>query len=126
MQYLCVLEEFEKKDEKMSCWSYARVKGTDSRQSQTRARGELDRSDFKLEEICVGNELESEDILVMRCEKVQTNESIIVVLCYMTTMRPLAQEDNVKKYTVLERVVQEFSRFQVIVMGLRVALEELL
>ncbi|KAF2353786.1 Endonuclease/exonuclease/phosphatase [Trinorchestia longiramus] len=72
---------------------------------------------WKLEEICVGNELESEDILVMRCEKVQANKCIILVVCYMTTMGPLAQEKNVKKYTILERVVQEFSRFPVIVMG---------
>ncbi|KAF2345824.1 Endonuclease/exonuclease/phosphatase [Trinorchestia longiramus] len=32
-------------------------------------------------------------------------------------MGPIAQEENVKKYTILERVVQEFSRFPVIVMG---------
>ncbi|KAF2343370.1 Endonuclease/exonuclease/phosphatase [Trinorchestia longiramus] len=53
----------------------------------------------------------------MRCEKVQANKCIILVVCYMTTMGPLAQEENVKKYTILERVVQEFSRFPVIVMG---------
>ncbi|KAF2345876.1 Endonuclease/exonuclease/phosphatase [Trinorchestia longiramus] len=34
----------------------------------------------------------------------------------MTTMGSLAQEENVK-YTILEGVVQEFSRFPVIVMG---------
>ncbi|KAF2355926.1 hypothetical protein FHG87_013313 [Trinorchestia longiramus] len=72
---------------------------------------------WKLEEICFGNELESEDILVMICEKVQANKCIILVVCSMTTMAPLAQEENVKKYTILERVVQEFSRFSVIVMG---------
>ncbi|KAF2345520.1 Endonuclease/exonuclease/phosphatase [Trinorchestia longiramus] len=53
----------------------------------------------------------------MRCEKVQANKCIILVVCYMTTMEPLAQEENVKKYAILERVVQEFSRFPVIVMG---------
>ncbi|KAF2352460.1 Endonuclease/exonuclease/phosphatase [Trinorchestia longiramus] len=41
----------------------------------------------------------------------------ILFVCYMTTTRPLAQEENVKKYTILETVVQEFSRFPVIVMG---------
>ncbi|KAF2352214.1 Endonuclease/exonuclease/phosphatase [Trinorchestia longiramus] len=71
----------------------------------------------KLEEICVGNELKSEDILAMRYEKVQANKCIILVVCYMTTMGPLAQEENVKKYTKLERVAQKFSRFPVIVMG---------
>ncbi|KAF2360272.1 hypothetical protein FHG87_008971 [Trinorchestia longiramus] len=54
---------------------------------------------WKLEEICSGNKLEREDILAMRCEKVQANECIILVVCYMTTMGPLAQEKNVKKYT---------------------------
>ncbi|KAF2344631.1 Endonuclease/exonuclease/phosphatase [Trinorchestia longiramus] len=53
----------------------------------------------------------------MRYEKVQANKCIILVVCYMTTMGPLAQEENVKKYTILERVVQEFSRFPVNVMG---------
>ncbi|KAF2359330.1 Endonuclease/exonuclease/phosphatase [Trinorchestia longiramus] len=52
----------------------------------------------------------------MRCEKVQANKCIILVVCYMTSMA-LGQEENVKKYTTLERVVQEFSRFPVIVMG---------
>ncbi|KAF2353904.1 Reverse transcriptase domain [Trinorchestia longiramus] len=72
---------------------------------------------WKLEETCVGNELESEDILVMRCEKVQANECIILVVCDMTTRGPLAQEGNVKNYTIPERVVQECNRFPVIVMG---------
>ncbi|KAF2347943.1 Endonuclease/exonuclease/phosphatase [Trinorchestia longiramus] len=72
---------------------------------------------WKLKEICVGHEHENEDILVMRCEKVQANECIILVVCYMTTMGPLSQEENVKKYPILEKVVQEFSRFPVIVMG---------
>ncbi|KAF2345282.1 Endonuclease/exonuclease/phosphatase [Trinorchestia longiramus] len=72
---------------------------------------------WKLEEICVGNELESEDILVKKCEKVPANNCIILVVCYMTTMGSLVQEENVKKYTVLERAVQEFSRFPVNVMG---------
>ncbi|KAF2345171.1 Endonuclease/exonuclease/phosphatase [Trinorchestia longiramus] len=72
---------------------------------------------WKLEEICEGNELDSEDILVMRCEKVQTNKCIILVMCYKTSMGPLAQEENVKKYTILERVVQEFCRFPMILMG---------
>ncbi|KAF2347320.1 Endonuclease/exonuclease/phosphatase [Trinorchestia longiramus] len=49
----------------------------------------------------------------MRCEKVQANKCIILVVCYMTTIK----EENVKKYTILEKVVQEFSRFPVIVMG---------
>ncbi|KAF2348032.1 Endonuclease/exonuclease/phosphatase [Trinorchestia longiramus] len=71
----------------------------------------------KLEEICVGNDLESEDILVTRCEKVQANKCMILVVCYMTTTGPLAQEENVKKYTTLEIVVQEFISFPVIVMG---------
>ncbi|KAF2355665.1 Endonuclease/exonuclease/phosphatase [Trinorchestia longiramus] len=53
----------------------------------------------------------------MRCKKVQTNKCIILVVCYMTTTGPLMQEDNVKKYTTLERVVQEFSSFPVIGMG---------
>ncbi|KAF2344204.1 Endonuclease/exonuclease/phosphatase [Trinorchestia longiramus] len=53
----------------------------------------------------------------MRREKVQANKCIILVVCYMATTGPLAQEENVKKYTILERVVQEFSRFPVIVMG---------
>ncbi|KAF2354818.1 Endonuclease/exonuclease/phosphatase [Trinorchestia longiramus] len=52
----------------------------------------------------------------MRCEKAQANKCIILVVCYMTTTGPLAQEENVK-YTTLERVVQEFSRFPVIVVG---------
>ncbi|KAF2356328.1 Clathrin/coatomer adaptor adaptin-like N-terminal [Trinorchestia longiramus] len=53
----------------------------------------------------------------MKCEKVKANECIILVVCYMITTGPLAQEGNVKKYTTLERVVQEFCRFPVIVMG---------
>ncbi|KAF2347001.1 hypothetical protein FHG87_022242 [Trinorchestia longiramus] len=65
---------------------------------------------WKLEEIFMGNELESEDILVMRCEKVQANKCIILVVCYVTTTGSLAQEENVKKYITQERVVQEFSR----------------
>ncbi|KAF2343717.1 Endonuclease/exonuclease/phosphatase [Trinorchestia longiramus] len=80
-----------------------------------RSRTDCEES-FKLEAIYVGNELESEDILAMRCEKGQANECIILVVCYMTTMEPIVQEENVKKYTILERVLQEFSRFPVIVM----------
>ncbi|KAF2356003.1 Endonuclease/exonuclease/phosphatase [Trinorchestia longiramus] len=72
---------------------------------------------WKLEEICVGNELRSEDTLVMKCEKLQANECIILVVCYMTPQGPLAQEENIKKHTIQERVVQKFSRFPVIVMG---------
>ncbi|KAF2367636.1 Endonuclease/exonuclease/phosphatase [Trinorchestia longiramus] len=53
----------------------------------------------------------------MRCEKVQANKCIILVVCCMTTTGPLLQEENVKKYTALKRVVQKFSRFPVIVMG---------
>ncbi|KAF2348162.1 Endonuclease/exonuclease/phosphatase [Trinorchestia longiramus] len=40
----------------------------------------------------------------------------ICALYDTTTTGPLAQEENVK-YTILEKVVQEFSRFVMIVMG---------
>ncbi|KAF2350657.1 hypothetical protein FHG87_018590 [Trinorchestia longiramus] len=50
---------------------------------------------WKLEKNCVGNKLESEDILVMRCEKVQANKCIILVVCYMTIMGPLGKECEV-------------------------------
>ncbi|KAF2344831.1 Endonuclease/exonuclease/phosphatase [Trinorchestia longiramus] len=53
----------------------------------------------------------------MRCGKVQVNKCLILIVCYMTTTGPLVPEENVKKYTILERVVQKFSRFPVIVMG---------
>ncbi|KAF2359682.1 hypothetical protein FHG87_009562 [Trinorchestia longiramus] len=66
---------------------------------------------WKLGKICVGNEHESEDILAMKCEKGQANDCIILVVCYMTTIGLLVQDKNRKKYTTLERKVQEFSRF---------------
>ncbi|KAF2345643.1 Endonuclease/exonuclease/phosphatase [Trinorchestia longiramus] len=47
----------------------------------------------------------------------QANECVILVVSYRTTIGPLAQDGNMKKYTILEKVVQEFSRFPLIIVG---------
>ncbi|KAF2349015.1 Endonuclease/exonuclease/phosphatase [Trinorchestia longiramus] len=52
----------------------------------------------------------------MRFEKLQENECAILVVHYMTIIGPLAQVENMM-YSILERIVQEFSRLPAIVMG---------
>ena len=75
---------------------------------------------FKVEEIDVGSCASSEDVLAVRIECMNKHgrpESMIMVVVYMTVEGNRAARENSRKYDILKRIVREYQRERVIVMG---------
>ena len=61
----------------------------------------------------------SEDILAMREEYKSGKEkmSLVMVVCYMTTADPDADQDNRRKYEILKKVKRENEHVRILIVG---------
>ena len=75
---------------------------------------------LRVEELDVGESLESEDVLATRVEYVNEYgrpDKLVVVVVYMTVEGERAIRENSRKYGLLKKIVREHARERVIVMG---------
>ncbi len=77
------------------------------------------KSNIVCEEINVGTDEMSEDILAMKLEYKVRNvvERVVMVVCYMTVQGMNAARDNERKYEILRNLVRENVNEKIVIMG---------
>jgi len=77
-------------------------------------------SRWEVDLLDMGREKENEDILGCKMERSTngTKEQMILVICYMSTEGPqVCQQENKKKFEMMERVIREYRNVETVVMG---------
>ena len=74
---------------------------------------------LEVDEMDIGNSEMSEDILALKIKHKSCGikESLVVVVCYMTTAGEDAARDNERKYAIVKKVVRENRNEKVMIMG---------